>query len=115
MEHFSVATSRTPNSLKIAQNGIEGIGFAIPSNDLIPLVEEMIDKGEITRPYLGVGLAHLSEIPSGYLGALPEDIKGGAVITTVEPGINKFYLYLIWLVLFNPCYSHCFSLFIFSY
>ncbi|KMK76500.1 S1C family serine protease [Alkalihalobacillus pseudalcaliphilus] len=74
------------NSLKIAQNGIEGIGFAIPSNDLIPLVEEMIDKGEITRPYLGVGLAHLSEIPSGYLGALPEDIKGGAVITTVEPG-----------------------------
>ncbi|WP_413381100.1 S1C family serine protease [Alkalihalobacillus sp. 1P02AB] len=73
------------NSLKIAQNGIEGLGFAIPSNDLIPLVEEIIEKGEISRPYLGVGLANLNEIPQGYLGELPEELTEGVVITTVEP------------------------------
>ncbi|SDN75127.1 S1C family serine protease [Bacillus sp. OK048] len=73
------------NSLKISESGVEGLGFAIPSNDLIPIVNELIDKGKVERPYLGVGLADLAEVPKLYWGNLPENVKDGVMITAVEP------------------------------
>lgn len=30
--------------------GTEGLGFAIPTNEFLPIVEELIDKGVVTRP-----------------------------------------------------------------
>lgn len=74
------------NSLKISESGVEGLGFAIPSNDVIPIVNELIEKGKIERPYLGVGLADLEQIPSQYLQRLPENITKGTMITNIEPG-----------------------------
>lgn len=44
------------NSAKIAANGVEGIGLAIPSNIVRPIVESIIEKGRVVRPYLGVGV-----------------------------------------------------------
>ncbi len=44
------------NSLKISQSGVEGLGFAIPSNEVVPLIEEMTEHGHVERPYIGVGL-----------------------------------------------------------
>lgn len=73
------------NSLKIADSGVEGLGFAIPSNDLIPIVNELIDNGKVDRPYLGIGLADLSEVPQLYWENLPESVKEGVMITAVEP------------------------------
>ena len=55
------------NSLKIAENGVEGLGFAIPSNDVVPLLEEMMKNGKIERPYIGVGLADLADVPYTYV------------------------------------------------
>ncbi|MFJ5763009.1 S1C family serine protease [Neobacillus sp. NPDC093182] len=73
------------NSLKISESGVEGLGFAIPSNDLIPIVNELIENGKVERPYLGVGLADLTEVPQLYWGNLPESVKEGVMITAVEP------------------------------
>ncbi|THF74166.1 S1C family serine protease [Cohnella fermenti] len=42
------------NSMKIADMGVEGIGFAIPINDAMPIVEELIASGKVLRPYLGI-------------------------------------------------------------
>ncbi|MEW9050974.1 MAG: trypsin-like peptidase domain-containing protein [Neobacillus sp.] len=70
------------NSLKISNSGVEGLGFAIPSNDLIPIVNELINNGKIERPYLGVGLADLEQIPQLYW---PKNVSEGVIITTVEP------------------------------
>nr|WP_232223993.1 trypsin-like peptidase domain-containing protein [Anoxybacillus tepidamans] len=76
------------NSLKIAQEGVEGLGFAIPSQYVKPIIEQLMEYGKIKRPYLGVELRDLSEIPSEVrfeqLG-LPENETKGAVITAVEP------------------------------
>lgn len=69
------------NSLKIAESGVEGLGFAIPSNDVIPILNELIENGKIERPYLGVGLADLEQIPEFYW---PANVEGGVMITTVE-------------------------------
>ncbi|MGJ7921144.1 S1C family serine protease [Neobacillus sp. LXY-4] len=72
------------NSLKISESGVEGLGFAIPSNDVIPIVNELIQKGKITRPYLGVSLADLEQIPTQYLQSLPENVTKGTMVTNVD-------------------------------
>jgi serine protease Do len=73
------------NSLKISENGVEGLGFAIPSNDLIPIVNQLIKSGKIDRPYLGVGLADLDQVPQMYWQNLPNNTTKGVMLTTVEP------------------------------
>jgi serine protease Do len=42
------------NSIKIAVGGVEGIGFAIPWNTAKPIIQSLIEKGRVIRPYLGV-------------------------------------------------------------
>ena len=42
------------NSAKLAQTGVEGIAFAIPSNIVQSVVNEIMQKGYVSRPYLGV-------------------------------------------------------------
>jgi serine protease Do len=72
------------NSLKISESGVEGLGFAIPSNDLIPIVNQLIKNGKIERPYLGVGLADLNEIPQMYWQDLPTNVENGVMVTSVD-------------------------------
>ena len=50
------------NSLKVKESGVEGIGFAIPSNEVVPLIEEMTQHGQVERAYIGVGLADLAQV-----------------------------------------------------
>lgn len=72
------------NSLKISESGVEGLGFAIPSNDLIPIVNQLIKNGKIERPYLGIGLADLSEVPQMYWQDLSEKVKKGVMVTSID-------------------------------
>ena len=44
------------NSAKIAANGVEGMGFAIPINTVRDIVDQIMDHGRVIRPYLGVGV-----------------------------------------------------------
>ncbi|WP_060203314.1 S1C family serine protease [Sporosarcina koreensis] len=73
------------NSLKIAENGVEGLGFAIPSNEVVPLLEQITKNGKIERPYIGVSLADLAEVPYMYVQNLPEEVKGGVMVASVDP------------------------------
>lgn len=76
------------NSMKIAQQMVEGIGFAIPSELALPVIDDLEQYGEVKRPQMGIALRSLQEIPSFHwestLG-LPDDIKGGVYIESVEP------------------------------
>ncbi|WP_082220188.1 S1C family serine protease [Domibacillus robiginosus] len=77
------------NSMKIAQEGVEGLGFAIPSEDAIPVIQELMEDGKVDRPYLGVGLADVSslslDIAQDQL-KLPANVTEGTVISQVEMG-----------------------------
>lgn len=42
------------NSAKIAKEGVEGMGFAIPINQAKGIIEQLISNGKVTRAYLGV-------------------------------------------------------------
>ncbi len=47
------------NSMKVAQPGVEGLGFAIPSNVASPIIRELEQYGKIRRPYMGVATVDL--------------------------------------------------------
>ncbi len=42
------------NTLKIKQEGVEGLGFAIPSNEVKEIMENIMEKGYVERAFLGV-------------------------------------------------------------
>lgn len=74
------------NTMKIADTGVEGLGFAIPVNEITEIVTELILKGHIARPYLGVYTVDLSN-PYAPLSEkeredlkLPKSITEGVVV-----------------------------------
>ncbi|MCX4266871.1 MAG: PDZ domain-containing protein, partial [Firmicutes bacterium] len=44
------------NTIKISMTGYEGMGFAIPSNDVLDICKQLIEQGKVIRPALGVGI-----------------------------------------------------------
>ncbi len=48
-------------TLKLAGDGIEGVSFAIPVNDTVPIYKELIEKGKISRPFVGISGIDLDE------------------------------------------------------
>lgn len=42
------------NTVKVSVTGVEGLGFAIPIDDAIPIIQELITNKKISRPYIGI-------------------------------------------------------------
>ncbi len=77
------------NSMKIAQDTIEGLGFSIPINTVIPIIEELEKNGEVKRPTMGIGLLDLTDVPAFYQQQtlkLPEEVTTGVVVSEVVEG-----------------------------
>ena len=75
------------NSMKISDSNVEGMGFAIPSNDVLTIINELERNGEIVRPILGVSMLDLSQISASQQSSvlkLPEDVTEGVVIAEVQ-------------------------------
>ena len=63
--------------------GYQGLAFAIPINVAIDVAEQIIEKGEVSRGYLGV---RMSEVDSDLADALGMNKPYGALINDVEEG-----------------------------
>lgn len=77
------------NSMKIAQSTVEGLGFAIPVNSVLPIIEELEKSGKVVRPTMGISLIDLTEIPAFYQQQtlkLPDEITTGIVVNEVVKG-----------------------------
>ncbi|MYL20963.1 PDZ domain-containing protein [Halobacillus litoralis] len=72
------------NSLKMADEDAEGLGFAIPSNDVETLIADMSDDGQVDRSYLGVGVVGVNEAPAQYRMSLPEETEEGVIVASVD-------------------------------
>ncbi|WP_337017296.1 S1C family serine protease [Oceanobacillus massiliensis] len=75
------------NSMKINQEAVEGIGFAIPVDSAIPIIEELEANGEVVRPYLGVEIYSLDEVPQTEWKNtlnLPPEVEGGVYVWSTE-------------------------------
>lgn len=76
------------NSMKIAQEEVEGIGFSIPINIAIPIIQDLETVGEVRRPYMGVSMQDLSNY-SFYIKdelKLPDEVTSGVVVVEVVEG-----------------------------
>lgn len=76
------------NSMKINEASVEGIGFAIPIDAALPIVNELEETGEITRPYIGVEIYSLEDVPRSEWSHslnLPEEVETGVYVWSVEP------------------------------
>lgn len=76
-------------SSKIATNGgtsVEGLGFAIPSNDAIKIIEQLENNGKVTRPALGIQMVNLSNLSTTDLQKLklPDGITSGVAVRSVQ-------------------------------
>ncbi len=94
------------NSAKIASANVEGMGFAIPINYAKPIIKQLIDKGSVKRPFLGImgktiteELSNLYELPLGVVvtqvgentPAQKSNLKPGDVIIKInEKRVNSF-------------------------
>ncbi|HAO68735.1 MAG TPA: trypsin [Ruminococcaceae bacterium] len=95
------------NSQKLAADGYEGIGFAIPIDEALPILKDLMNYGRVTgRVKLGISayaineyVASVNGIPSGILidsidsnsTLLDAGVQAGDVITQVEgTAVNSF-------------------------
>lgn len=77
------------NSMKISMPTVEGIGFAIPVDEVEQIVTQLEENGEVQRPYLGVMLQDLYTVPAEVLVNqmnLPDDVNTGVIVSNVEGG-----------------------------
>ncbi|MDP8901522.1 MAG: trypsin-like peptidase domain-containing protein [Actinomycetota bacterium] len=66
-----------------AETGAVNLGFAVPADTAVSVADQLIETGEVTTPYLGVGTVPLPpEVAERF--NLPVD--SGALVQTVEPG-----------------------------
>lgn len=70
------------NTVKISEDGFEGMGFAIPSNLVKDITEELMANGKVTRAALGVYL--LGSVGREYI--LSENTIDHGVVISVVPG-----------------------------
>lgn len=81
------------NSMKLSADNdgssVEGMGFAIPSNEVVSIINQLVKKGKISRPALGLGMADLSNITTDQQQSvlkLPSNVTKGVVILQVADG-----------------------------
>lgn len=75
-------------NMKLVDNTVEGMGFAIPIENALEVAKILEKDGKITRPYVGIEMLDLNnEINLWRAGILiPENINGGVAIYSVVEG-----------------------------
>ncbi|GMA70034.1 hypothetical protein GCM10025879_12800 [Leuconostoc litchii] len=76
------------------------MGFAIPSNQVVDIVNKLVKNGKVTRPAIGISLVNLSEITASDQKAtlkIPDTITGGVVVMSLtnngpadKAGLKKY-------------------------
>lgn len=90
------------NSMKISSTTVEGIGFAIPSNEVKDIIAELEQTGQITRPYLGINMVNVSAVSArdrSRVLSLPNDVTSGVVVTNVVNralGLQQYDVIVAW-------------------
>jgi len=78
------------NSMKLTTDdsgtSVEGMGFSIPSNEVVSVINKLVKDGKITRPALGISLVSLDQVTSAQQSSvlkLPTSITSGIVVMSI--------------------------------
>ena len=83
------------NSMKLSSTGtgsgsstsVEGMGFAIPSNEVVSIINQLVANGKVIRPALGISLIDLANVPEEQQQSvlkLPSSVTGGIVVAKIN-------------------------------
>lgn len=92
------------NSMKLASSSdgtsVEGMGFSIPSDAVVSIINELEKNGKVERPALGVTMVDLSNVSTSDQSSvlkLPTSVSGGVVVmgttdgsAAAEAGLKKY-------------------------
>lgn len=67
------------NTLKLSGSGVEGIGFAIPINSTLDVIDQLIDHKKVLRPYIGITGINIDEELSKQ-----ENLEIGVYVKSIE-------------------------------
>ena len=79
--------------MKLASTGngsdtpVEGMGFAIPSNEVVTIINQLTTHGKVIRPALGIEAANLSSVPVSQQQdtlKLPDNVTKGVVVMKIK-------------------------------
>ncbi|MFA5366844.1 MAG: trypsin-like peptidase domain-containing protein, partial [Dehalococcoidia bacterium] len=76
------------NTAKISSVEVSGVGFAISANSALPIIDELITKGYVSRPYLGVSLVTVTAAIVNYYDLR---VDRGALIYYMSPDTPASY------------------------
>lgn len=82
----------TQSKLTTTEDGstsVEGMGFAIPSNDVVNIINKLESDGNVSRPALGIRMVDLSDLSTNDSSQLnlPSSVTGGVVVYSVQSGM----------------------------
>ena len=80
----------TSSSISSSGVAVEGMGFAIPSNDAVQIINQLETNGKVTRPALGVQMVNLTDLSTSQLekaGLANTDLTSGVLIVSTQPGL----------------------------
>ncbi|MFC3932496.1 S1C family serine protease [Streptococcus dentapri] len=74
------------SSSKISMEGFEGMGFAIPTNDAVTIINQLVEDGKVVRPALGITMGDLSSASESVRSNVdvPDNITKGVVVGSVQ-------------------------------
>ncbi|MCT3052878.1 S1C family serine protease [Leuconostoc mesenteroides] len=92
------------NSMKLSTSSsgtsVEGMGFAIPSDQVVDIVNKLVKDGKVTRPAIGISLINLSEVTASEQKStlkIPDSVTGGVVVMSLtnngpadKAGLKKY-------------------------
>ncbi|TMV48002.1 PDZ domain-containing protein [Paenibacillus mesophilus] len=68
------------NSMKVAEKGVEGLGFAIPINSAKETIDSLLKYGKVKRPYMGLTTEPLRAYKGTEVLKLPDSVKNGLIV-----------------------------------
>lgn len=80
----------TSSSVSSSGVAVEGMGFAIPSNDVVQIINQLETNGKVTRPALGVQMVNLTDLSTSQLekaGLANTDLTSGVLIVSTQSGL----------------------------
>ena len=79
-EVIGITNAKYSSSSSSSTASIDNIGFAIPINHVLPIVKSIIEKGYISKPYVGVSVSDVNKQTQLY------GIPAGAAVQAVSDG-----------------------------
>ncbi|MGT2802212.1 serine protease Do [Streptococcus henryi] len=83
---IGINSSKISSTSSQSGESVEGMGFAIPANDVVTIINQLETNGKVIRPALGISMVALSDLSTNAIAQLniPTSITSGVVVASVQ-------------------------------